>query len=301
MYPERVTGDAKDSAFGVFSPTVTHWAPGTQDTPNSACVALVVVADTGGRPPTDQVAPFQFSTSGWDTTPDVLDACVPVATHDVGPKQSTPKRYAGLLPGVGVTVQADPFHCSMSPEMVALVCTAVTWAPTAVQVDGFAHDTARPAWTCVGPVAGVGTPSQLAPFQLRENIPKDSVRDTVLVVTLTATESTSPSAMQNVGLVQDTPSASWAELAGDGTRVVDHALPFHRSTTVVTTVDVVVNDVPTAAQKTTVGQDTEDRNVSPDVGLGTVVQAEPFHRSMSEVAPVEPTIDVAVVVRVGYW
>src|SRR5437016_633898 len=97
--------------------------------------------------------------------------------------------------------------------------------------------------------------------------------------------------MQNVALIQDTSSRPANGAAGFGLATTDHALPFHRSVSVVVA-SPRVPAVPTAKQNVALTHDAPD-NELPSVewpgrmrlGLGTIDHVLPFHRSVSVRAP----------------
>src|SRR5262249_44098026 len=168
--------------------------------------------------------------------------------------------------GVGGMRQAVPPHRS----------ARVPWSdpPVARQAEGPVQDTpARDAnWTPGG--LGVGWMRQVAPFHR-------SAR----VCTIPPAECCSPMAVQAEGEVQDTLfSKLCTAFGGLGAGRMVHLFPFHRSANnrIGPDSDEVVEYEPTAMQAEGDVQDTASRKLCAapaGLGVGWMVQVDPFHRS----------------------
>ena len=156
-----------------------------------------------------------------------------------------------------------PFHRSLNVPFAP---------PTLVQLVALVH--ATPSKTvCVEPAGfGVVAIDQLVPFHFSTND-----RSTPLTVE-------SPTAKQTVALVHATPLRSvTVEPVGFGLLEIAHVVPFQRSTSEPVTPLTVAS--PTARQFVVLVHATPLRTVLPEpVGLGllTIDQAVPFHRSTSD-------------------
>ena len=164
--------------------------------------------------------------------------------------------------GLGTTVHALPFQCSVRPRSPPLD------VPTAMHTDDAVHETAlrNP------PPAGLGVVSsaQVVPFEL-----------SATGVYVLAPKYACPTATQKVALVHDTPMryVLVAPVAA-GLSATLHVVPFHCSTR------VPVPAPPTATQNVVEVQLTAASADGPAGGvLAMTVQDEPSHRSMSGAGP----------------
>jgi len=132
------------------------------------------------------------------------------------------------------------------------------------------------------PALGLGTTDQLVPFHDSTN---------VLLCTLRLC-SRKPTAVQAAGDTHDTPSSQLEPLTGGGwgEGATDQLVPFHDSTSVLTTSPLRSKE-PTAVQAVADAHDTPSRSAAmPGVGVGTIDQLVPFHDSTIVFSlPVRPT------------
>ena len=145
---------------------------------------------------------------------------VPTAMQLVGLTHDTPLRIVDVAPtglGLGTIDQLVPFHRSIKVFVVVLV----EYEPTAKQLEGVAHDTPfNFATMLAGSTAGLGSTDQAVPFQRSKS------------GLIAAPPNESPTAKQLVVDGHDTPSNSLREPPVGGA-VIDHAVPFQRSASVI--------------------------------------------------------------------
>ena len=207
---------------------------------------------------------------------------LPTAVQLVGPTQDTPPRpEAGGFPRFGLvtTDQVEPSHDSISvvPPIPSLL------PPTAVQPLGLMHDTPPSELTEPGPF-GLGTTDHEVPSH-------DSIKVCTKWVEIRLLP---PTATHAVELVHDT---AWSESperpgidVGSGLGTIDHADPFHDSTSV--SAPLSESKKPTAVQSVGPVHDTPNSSSYVDVatsGLGTTDQEVPSHDSISVCWPLVPT------------
>jgi hypothetical protein len=136
------------------------------------------------------------------------------------------------------------------------------------------------AGTANGDGSGIGTIDQLLPFHRSANKPAPP----------------SPTAKQLVVLAHDTAVKFDCDApCGFGLTTIDHLAPFQCSTNVLKTAFSeagLVAENPTAEQSVEVAHDTPTSTPSvgaAGLGLGTIDQLDPFHRSISVAVAVLPT------------
>jgi hypothetical protein len=164
----------------------------------------------------------------------------PTAAHWNPAVQDTAWRLA-LLVSAGVTVQAEPFHCSAKGALRDL--------PTVMQAVAVGQETPHSPSTWV-PDVGVTTTDHAVPFHFSASVPP-----------LAPT----PIAQQSLTVTHDTPLVSPC-FGTPGTRTIAHARPFQRSNS------GPGSDLPTAQQLAVPEHDTESGWVEAAVaGLGMAV------------------------------
>ena len=140
------------------------------------------------------------------------------------------------------------------------------------------------------PALGLGTTDQLVPFHDSTN---------VLICTLSIC-SRKPTAVQAAGDTHDTPVSQLEPFTGGGwgEGATDQLVPFHDSTSVLTTSPLRSKE-PTAVQAVADAHDTALRSPAmPGVGVGATDQLVPFHDSASVFClPLRPTAVQAVTDR----
>jgi hypothetical protein len=214
-----------------------------------------------------QVLPFHRSESGDGLG--VLGPEAPVAMQNERVGQDTVPKMLPWAPrglGVGWTRQVVPFHRSArATRMPALL---VVW-PTAVHAAGDVHETPT---SCPGGRVGVGRTRQRVPFHRSARYPP------MVLLGLAVP----PTAMQDLGEVQDTPRRP---LAAAPTRLgVDwmaHWVPFQCSARVSGVLRLLM-ELPTAVQADADVQATPLRkeNCAPaGLGVALIDQRVPFQRS----------------------
>jgi hypothetical protein len=242
-------------------PTATHAAFDGHDTPASAtnaeAGAVNDVCGTGsGEDCTDQVAPFQRSTSPRVSPP--LSTVDPTAVHALADGHETEARPPD--DGADSIDQALPFHRST-------IGTPAASPPTAVQAAADAHDTA---------LRVVSLPDGFGELPSDHRTPFHRSTSVRVVAPLT----TSPTVTQSLADTHETPKSAATEAPlGAGAGWLDQRLPFHRSTSG-TTVPARLASNPTAMQSLDATHDTPVRKLLPDsAGVDWIVHFVPFQRS----------------------
>jgi hypothetical protein len=258
-------------------PTAMHIVALAHETPER----MAELAPAGfGLGITDQALPFQRSINVFVVVPVEYD---PTAKQLVGLAQSTPFSIATMLvestAGLGCVDHVVPFQRSRS----GLVTAPPKKSPTAkhVVVDG--HDTASNSLR-EAPVGG-GVIDHAVPFQRSARVTRlDPDRPIGRY---------EPTVMQLVEVEHDTPlNSGCRELAGFGVEVIDQLVPSKASASVKDSVpsEVSIDRKPMAIQLVALEQETSNNCVMREpagVGLATIDQLDPFHRSTSVFVPVE--------------